>query len=186
MRPNSRLLSLASLAVGAAIVAAACSSAGSTPAATVLAATSAPTQAASAMNQAAAVTLGVTNSPSLGAYLTGDKGMTLYVFTKDTADTSACSGSCATNWPPLTFASGAMIQGPTGAMGTFATITRADGTMQVTYNHMPLYYFAGDSAAGDTNGQGKLGVWWVAPLSGSLPAAPAATPAPTTATTPGY
>ena len=188
MRPISRLFSLASLAVGAVVVAAACSSAGSTAASTVLGATATPIAAGSAMNVTASVTLGVSNSPTLGAYLTGANGMTLYILTKDTADTSTCTGTCATNWPPLVAASGAMIQGPSGAMGTFATVARADGTMQVTYNHMPLYYFAGDSAAGDTNGQGKNGVWFVAPLSGALPsaaapsvAAPAATPAPTQA-----
>jgi hypothetical protein len=61
----------------------------------------------------------------------------------------------------------------------FATITRADGTVQVTYNHMPLYYFAGDSAAGDTKGQGTLGVWFVAPVSGTVTASTApATQAP--------
>jgi hypothetical protein len=88
-----------------------------------------------------------------------------------------------------------MITGPTGATGTFATITRSDGIVQVTYNHMPLYYFSGDSAAGDTTGQGKNGVWFVAPASGTVPsgaagaatsAAPstAASAAPSTAGTP--
>jgi predicted lipoprotein with Yx(FWY)xxD motif len=54
-------------------------------------------------------------------------------------------------------------------VGAFATITRADGTVQVTFNHMPLYYFSGDSVAGDTNGQGTNN-WFVAPLSGTVPA----------------
>jgi hypothetical protein len=97
--------------------------------------------------------------------------MTLYVLTTDSADTSSCSGTCATNWPPLAAAIGATITGPSGATGAFATITRSDGIVQVTYNHMPLYYYAGDSAAGDTKGQGKNGVWFVAPLSGSVPSA---------------
>jgi len=94
---------------------------------------------------------------------------------------STCTGSCATNWPPLTVSVGAAIAGPNGASGAFATFTRSDGTIQVTYNHMPLYYFAGDSKAGDTTGQGKNNTWFVAPLSGSLaPAAasPAATATP--------
>jgi predicted lipoprotein with Yx(FWY)xxD motif len=184
MRPSSRLLSLASLAVGAALVAAACSSAASTPASTVLA-SSAPGSAGAATS----ITLGMTNDPTLGAYLTGGSGMTLYVLTQDTPDTSTCTGTCATNWPPLTAASGAAVTGPTGATGSFATIDRSDGTVQVTYNHMPLYYFAGDSAAGDTNGQGKNGVWFVAPLSGSVPSAGASAaasvaPTDTSATSP--
>jgi predicted lipoprotein with Yx(FWY)xxD motif len=123
------------------------------------------------------MTLGSTNSPTLGAYLTGQNGMTLYVLNKDTPDTSTCSGACATNWPPLTVAAGATVTGPSGAMSSFGQVARTDGTVQIAYNHMPLYYFAGDSAAGDTNGQGKNGTWFVAPVSGSLTAAPAASSA---------
>ncbi|HEX7495042.1 MAG TPA: hypothetical protein VF349_00265 [Candidatus Limnocylindrales bacterium] len=176
MRPISRSLSFAGLALGAALIAAACSSAAATP-------TPAPADAGSTPAPspagAASITLASTTDPTLGAYLTGQSGMTLYVLTKDTADTSSCSGTCATTWPPLAAATGAMITGPTGATGAFATITRSDGIVQVTYNHMPLYYFSGDSAMGDTTGQGKNGVWFVAPVSGSVPsgAAGAATSA---------
>ena len=189
MRPISRSLSFAGLALGAALIAAACSSAAATPV---------PADAGStpgtSVAGAAGITLASTTDPTLGEYLTGQNGMTLYVLTKDTPDTSSCSGTCATTWPPLIAPSGATITGPSSATGTFATITRSDGIVQVTYNHMPLYYFSGDSAAGDTTGQGKNGVWFVAPVSGSVPsgaagaatsAAPstAATPAPSTAAT---
>lgn len=182
MRPISRWTSFAGLAVGIAVFAAACS-ASATPSATVAAAMATPTAAASvaatpttaavdtssaAPSAAAGLTIGSTTNATLGDYLTGLNGMTLYVYTKDTADTSTCSGTCATNWPPLTVASGATVTGPSAATMGFATITRADGTTQVTYNHMPLYYFAGDSAAGDTNGQGKGGVWSVAPVSATV------------------
>jgi predicted lipoprotein with Yx(FWY)xxD motif len=125
----------------------------------------------------ASLTIASTPDSTLGEYLTGLNGMTLYVLTLDKADSSSCSGSCATNWPPLTVAGGTTIAGPSSATGAFATITRADGTMQVTYNHMPLYYFAGDSAAGDTKGQGKNGTWYVAPVSGSVANAPTPTAA---------
>jgi predicted lipoprotein with Yx(FWY)xxD motif len=190
MRPISRSLSFAGLALGAALIAAACSSAAATPVPAVAGST--PSLSAPG---ATSITLASTTDPTLGAYLTGQNGMTLYVLTKDTADTSSCSGTCATTWPPLSAATGAMITGPTGATGTFATITRSDGIVQVTYNHMPLYYFSGDSAAGDTTGQGKNGVWFVAPASGTVPsgaagaatsAAPstAASAAPSTAGTP--
>jgi predicted lipoprotein with Yx(FWY)xxD motif len=186
MRPNHRWTSIAGLVVGAAIVAGACSSAATTPTAAVASATAMATAAdtsgsSAGAGAAAAITLASVTNPTLGAYLTGAGGMTLYVLTKDTADTSTCTGSCATNWPPLTVASGAAVTGPAGAL-EFATIARADGTVQVTYNHMPLYYFAGDSKAGDITGQGKSGVWFVAPLSGTLASPAAATPAATTAT----
>jgi predicted lipoprotein with Yx(FWY)xxD motif len=173
MRPSSRWTSFAGIAVGAALIVAACSSAAATPTSAVLGATALPTTAGPAA--ASGVTIGSANSTTLGAYLTGKDGMTLYVFMADTADTSSCTGACSTNWPPLTVAPASTVTGPSGAMSTFGLISRADGTTQVTFNHMPLYYFAGDSAAGDTNGQGKLGKWFVAPLSGALPSsAPAA------------
>ena len=134
---------------------------------------------------ATSLTIGSANDPTLGAYLTGQNGMTLYVLTTDTPDTSTCSGTCATNWPPLSIAAGATITGPTGATLTFATITRADGTVQVTYNHMPLYYYAGDSVAGDTKGEGKNNTWFVAPLSGSVgTTSPAASPSASAAASP--
>jgi predicted lipoprotein with Yx(FWY)xxD motif len=146
---------VAGLALSAALVAAACSS-GATPTAAVQGATS-----------AAKLTLGSTNDQALGAYLTGVNGMTLYVLTTDTPDTTTCTGTCATNWPPLTVTSGETIQGPSAATGVFGTTNRPDGTTQVTYDHHPLYYYAGDSAAGDTKGQGLKGIWFVAPLSGT-------------------
>lgn len=182
MRPISRMTSLAGLVVGVALIAVACSASAS-PSAMVQGAAATPTTAAmdttastpaapaattAAPAGNASFTVGTTGDATLGAYLTGANGMTLYVLTLDSADTSSCSGTCATNWPPLTVASGTTVTGPSAATGAFATATRADGTMQVTYNHMPLYYFAGDSAAGDTNGQGKNNTWFVAPLSGSL------------------
>lgn len=191
MRLDIRLRSLASLAVGVAIVTSACSSAAATgtPGSAAQGTTATPAMAAG-------VTIGSTDDPSLGAYLTGQNGMTLYVFTKDSADTSACVGTCAATWPPLTTSAGAMTTGPAGAAAVFATTSRADGTTQVTYNHMPLYYYSGDSKVGDITGEGKFGFWFVAPLSGATPTAvPSTAPAapttdpttkPTTAPTYGY
>jgi predicted lipoprotein with Yx(FWY)xxD motif len=178
MRPTHRWISLAALAATA-VVAAACSSAAATPTATVEAAMSSPSEAMMATSSPAmmetasptSLTIGVTNSSTLGDYLTGASGMTLYIFTADSPDVSSCSGTCATNWPPLTVAAGTTIVPPTGATASFGTINRSDGTTQVTYNRWPLYYYAGDSNAGDTTGQGVGGNWFVAPLSGSLPSA---------------
>jgi predicted lipoprotein with Yx(FWY)xxD motif len=81
--------------------------------------------------------------------------MTLYTFDKDVAGSgvSNCSGGCLTAWPALTVAAGETPTGGAGVSGTLGTITRADdGTLQVTYNGLPLYFFAKDTAPGDANG----------------------------------
>jgi predicted lipoprotein with Yx(FWY)xxD motif len=193
MRPSSKWLSAATLALAAFLVAA-CSSAAATPIASVLGATSAPTQAAGMSSgpamggSGAALVLQSSKTPA-GTYLNGADGKTLYVFAKDAPDKSTCTGQCATTWPPLTVDSGQQVQGPPDATLQFGTITRDDGKMQVTYNHMPLYYFSGDVSAGGAMGQGLNGVWWVALVTGAFPsggtgAGAAATPATTPAATP--
>ena len=175
MRPSSRLTSMVGLVVGLAFVASACSAAVATP------------SASTAPAGAASLTLASTNDPTLGAYLTGLNGMTLYLYTKDTPDTTVCYGTCATNWPPLMVAPGATISGPSGATAAFATISRTDGTTQVTYNHWPLYYYAGDSKAGDVKGQNVGQIWFVMPLNGQFTApAPAATPVAVPTVSGGY
>lgn len=92
--------------------------------------------------------------PTVGTVLTGPKGMTLYMFTKDTADTSTCYDKCATNWPPLLVDSADAIVPGVNLQGKFGTTTRTDNTIQVTYNGMPLYYWAKDAAIGDATGEG--------------------------------
>jgi len=84
----------------------------------------------------------------------GSNGMTVYVFTKDVKDNgkSACSGQCLDTWPALTVAAGATPTAGTGVSGKLGTITRDDGTLQVTYNGLPLYFFKNDKAPGDANG----------------------------------
>jgi predicted lipoprotein with Yx(FWY)xxD motif len=109
---------------------------------------------------------------TLGAYLTGDDGRTLYINTNDTAGTSTCTGDCAASWPPFTLAEGDTAAGGGGVTGAFGTISRDDGSTQVTYDGAPLYYFAADAAAGTTNGQGFGGVWFVAPAGASASATP--------------
>lgn len=95
----------------------------------------------------------------LGSYLTDDKGMTLYMFKKDSAGTSACSGGCVEKWP-LFFVENLTV--PEGLKGEdFAFIKRDDGKLQTTYKGMPLYYFFKDKGAGDTNGQGVNNVWYI-------------------------
>jgi predicted lipoprotein with Yx(FWY)xxD motif len=117
--------------------------------ATVAPATVAPTTAAAATVEAREV-------GTAGTILVdGKTGMTLYTFTKDVKDsgTSNCSGGCLTTWPALTVATGVTPTGGAAVTGTLATITRADdGTLQVTYNGLPLYFFKNDAAPGDLNG----------------------------------
>ena len=102
-------------------------------------------------------------SSSLGQILVDGKGRTLYLFEPDTNGKSACTGSCASTWPPLTASS------PTAGSGldaaSLGTIERADGTQQVTYHGHPLYTYTGDgSSAGSVKGEGidTFGGMWYA------------------------
>jgi predicted lipoprotein with Yx(FWY)xxD motif len=103
----------------------------------------------------------VSNNSKLGQILTDPQGRTLYWWTKDTSGTSNCTGNCATTWPPFSTSNPSPTL-PTGVLGTLAVITRPEGTKQVTYDGMPLYYYSKDAAPGDTNGQGVGKVWWEA------------------------
>ena len=98
----------------------------------------------------------------MGTYLVGADGRTLYMFDRDTATSSACTGGCSQAWPPFVVEAGEQATAGAGASGAIATITRDDGTIQVTYAGHPLYYYGGDAASGDTNGDGVSGVWHVA------------------------
>jgi len=107
---------------------------------------------------------------SAGTVLTGEDGMTLYFFAKDTTPgVSACSGDCLTNWPPMLNGGRDVFVAGDGVTGVIALATQADGSEQVTYDGRPLYYFGGDKAAGDVSGQGVGGVWFAATADGSLP-----------------
>lgn len=112
---------------------------------------------------AAAVTV-MTASSSLGTILVDGSGRTLYLFTKDSPNTSTCTGGCLAAWPPLL---GTATAGTGVDSSLLGTLTRPDGKMQVSYKGMPLYYWAQDSAAGQTNGQGVQGVWWVVSPQGT-------------------
>jgi predicted lipoprotein with Yx(FWY)xxD motif len=118
---------------------------------------------------AAAAGVGVmVTKATLGDILTDPKGRTLYVFTKDKGDQSACSGACASSWPALTTTGSGAPQAGSGVdAGKLATAKQANGSTQVTYDGHPLYYFAGDSAPGQTNGQGLNKVWWVVGANGT-------------------
>jgi len=165
--------------VAIAVLAAGCSSAASTAPATSAPATSAPATSAPATSAAAAspaaspaVSASASSAPSsasstglvvnmattsLGPVLTGASGLTLYTHSGDSATSSTCTGGCATAWPPLTVAAGATAAAGSGVTGTLGTLTRPEGTSQVTYNGMPLYGWKGDTKPGDVTGQGIAG-----------------------------
>jgi predicted lipoprotein with Yx(FWY)xxD motif len=118
-------------------------------------ATTAPAQASQA-----GVTVGTTKT-SLGTFLVGPDGRTLYLFEADTSPQSTCSGACAQTWPPLT-TGGAPVAGGGAMQALLSTGLRSDGTKQVVYNGHPLYYYVSDAKAGDTTGEGvdSFGAGW--------------------------
>jgi len=107
--------------------------------------------------------------------LTNAQGMTLYYFKPDTATTSACTGTCAGNWPPLVFTSSGSPASADALPGALSVVADANG-QQVEYNGHLLYRFSGDTAPGQTNGEGIKGVWFVATTTLSSQGAPQATP----------
>jgi predicted lipoprotein with Yx(FWY)xxD motif len=126
---------------------------------------SAPTTAPSAVATVSAT------STSLGMILVDGSGRTLYLFEKDQSDQSACAGACAAAWP-VDQSNGTPKAGSGVKASMLGTIKRGDNTTQVTYNQHPLYYYQGDSGAGQQNGQGvdAFGAKWfvVNPAGGAV------------------
>ena len=175
--------------VASALLATACGSA----------AASSPSSAPAAGSPASASTTGTvitTQAGPAGAFLTAGSGRAVYLWAKDGMNMSACSGACAAAWPPVP-ATGKLTATGGAKASDLGTITRSDGTKQVTYDSHPLYYFVGDSAAGQANGQGSdnFGAkWWLVAPSGAeitgsdtaaAAAAPANAPAPAASATSG-
>jgi predicted lipoprotein with Yx(FWY)xxD motif len=133
----------------------------------------APTVAPTATSAPAAVpvtggtVVNLGKNDKLGSFLVDSKGMTLYLFTKDTPNTSNCYDKCATAWPPL-LTSGTPVAGDGVDASKFGTTTRTDGTVQVTYNGWPLYYYVKDKQPGDVVGQDVGGVWYVISPAGEM------------------
>jgi predicted lipoprotein with Yx(FWY)xxD motif len=154
---RSKILIVAALLL---VLVAGCSSSGASPSvASQAPASQAPVSQAPASvapsAAAAGSTVEATSVGTIGTVLVaGSNKMTVYIFTKDVKDSgkSACSGQCLTTWPALTVPAGGTPTGGTGVTGTLGTITRDDGTLQVTYNGLPLYFFANDKAPGDAAG----------------------------------
>jgi predicted lipoprotein with Yx(FWY)xxD motif len=185
--PN-RSRTILALALPIAVLVGACSSGGA--AATAPAATAQPTtvagsgdgyrygspsqapasmapSAAPASAPAAGDTTVALADTALGSILVDAQGRVLYGFKADAAGTSTCYDTCEQNWPPL-LATGTPVAG-TGIDGSkLSTIDRTDGTKQLKYGDWPLYYFAGDTAAGQSNGQGIGDVWYVLGADGAM------------------
>ena len=128
--------------------------------------TAAASSSGSGSSSGSAAAVVKTSDSGLGKILTTSNGMTVYAFTKDTGGMSACVAACAAAWPPVKVDSMTLPSGLDAA--TFKVIKRADGTFQLEAGQQPLYTYAADSAAGQTNGQGVGGLWYVVKPDGSL------------------
>ena len=157
MFARSRLALLAAPAACLVLLSACTQSAAPTAPAGSTASSAASPATAPAVADATTLTLAMADS-SLGQILVDGKGMTLYMFTKDSANTSACADQCLVAWPPL-------FGQPTAGNGVddskLGSFQRADGSTQATYNGWPLYYWKSDAKPGDVLGQDVNQVWFV-------------------------
>jgi predicted lipoprotein with Yx(FWY)xxD motif len=122
----------------------------------------------------------ISHSLTLGLFMTDTSGKTLYYFTKDTPGQSACTGNCSKLWPP--FGANPVTAPSVLDTANFSQVTRSDGINQTAFMGRPLYYYSADTKPGNVNGEGFINLWYVANISGIVPAV--TTPAPTTTTVP--
>lgn len=135
-------------------------------------ATSTPTTAPPTSSTGAVIkTANATVKGKSVTILTNDKGMTLYYFTADTPTKSACTGACASIWPALLFSGSGSPTSATSLPGNLTVVQDANGA-QVEYNGHPLYTYSGDTAPGQTNGEGLFGKWFVATTTLAAASAP--------------
>jgi predicted lipoprotein with Yx(FWY)xxD motif len=160
--PMPALRHLTALVLASGLIVAACSASGGSPGTSAAPKTS-------VAGAAGAVTVGTASSPKLGTFLIGPTGMILYTHTGDRMNMSTCMRACLSAWPPLTVRAGQSPMAGPGMMGRMGTFTRTDGSVQVTYHSLPLYYWQGDTKPGDATGQG-VGGFAVATVAGSAPA----------------
>jgi predicted lipoprotein with Yx(FWY)xxD motif len=151
------------LLIAASLLLAACGSSTSSTA------SASPSTSPAASPAAAGATISVATNSKLGQILVDGKGLTVYLFVKDTGTSSTCYTSCAQIWPPV-LTSGPPQAGTGATASLLGTTTRTDGTVEVTYAGHPLYYFVQDKQPGDATGQGIDGfggLWWVLTPSGA-------------------
>jgi predicted lipoprotein with Yx(FWY)xxD motif len=164
----TRPFRLAALALASALVLAACGSSSSSSTSTTSSTAGTSTTAAKPAGSPRPASVVATSTSSLGTFLVDAKGRALYLWDADHGAKSACSGDCATAWPPLTTTVTPKASGKAKS-SLLGTTTRADGSREVTYAGHPLYSYAGDSGAGQTNGQGSDSFgspWWVVSPAG--------------------
>jgi predicted lipoprotein with Yx(FWY)xxD motif len=155
------------LLAGAALTAAACGSSSSSSSASSGGYGSAPSSSASSA-PAKGVSITAVKGTH-GIYLAGASGRALYLWAADSGGKSSCSGACTSVWTPVITTATPVAAGAVKA-AALSTITRSDGSKQVTYNGHPLYYYTADAGAGTTKGQGtnSFGAkWWLVAPSGA-------------------
>ncbi|TDX81790.1 putative lipoprotein with Yx(FWY)xxD motif [Rathayibacter sp. PhB151] len=164
-----RIATTVTTAAFAAVLLAGCSTAAGSAASSEAPADSPSASAmASATATASAETAALTTASSpLGEIITDEAGSTVYTFTKDTQNSgsSSCYDECATTWPAVSASSTTAADGITGEVGS---ITRTDGTTQLTVDGWPVYRFAKDTAPGQVNGQGVKDAWYVLLPDGTM------------------
>ncbi|MGX7678890.1 COG4315 family predicted lipoprotein [Jatrophihabitans sp. DSM 45814] len=114
-----------------------------------------------ALSLSPSTTVVATRGTGLGPILVDSQGRTMYLFQKDTGSSSTCGGSCAAVWPPVPVSAVPHAAGGASA-AAIGVIAAPGGTRQLSYAGHPLYYFAGDSKAGQTRGQAidEFGARW--------------------------
>ncbi|MFI6843069.1 hypothetical protein [Kitasatospora sp. NPDC050467] len=190
---TSRIAVLAASGIAAAALIAGCGSSGggsstssgsgSTATAPAMPSSPAGSSPSGSSAPAGAATLQTATDPKLGTVVTDSAGFTLYRFDKDTANPpmSNCNGNCASTWPPAPANGAVTVKGIDSKL--VGTVTRADGSKQITLNGWPAYRYAPDTKPGDTKGQGVGGTWFAltptgakagagAPSGGTMPSTP--------------
>ena len=168
-RSPRRLLAAGTGLVAVALLAAACgspaASGGGSSTTTTKASAGGSSSTSTSSGGGGAALVKTSKSAKFGTILVGSNGHTLYQYKPDGKDKSNCTGGCAQVWPAVTAASSSSTIA--SGMSGFATFNRGGGVLQVAYHGVPLYEYSGDSAAGQTNGQGIGGVWSVVKANGS-------------------
>ncbi len=107
--------------------------------------------------------LKIRHDDELGDYLTAQNGLALYYSTNDSVGVTRCENEkCIKNWPPYTPVAGQMLVAEPAIRGELGTVLRSDGSSQLTYRGMPLYYFVGDKKVGDVVGADVSSRWFIA------------------------
>ncbi len=180
---SAALLAASGAAVAALVAGCGSSGSGSSGASHATGSTTAPAAPATPSTPAAPAgqtVLKTATAGTLGTIVTDGNGFTLYRFDHDTAQPSMsnCNDACSALWPPVVASGTPQLKGIDSKL--VGTVTRADGSKQITLNGWPLYRYSPDSKPGDTKGEGFAGIWFASTPTGGK----ATAQAPTTTTPP--